>query len=90
MFFNGTLGRKLPVSRAFFYISLGFRNNQGLQIKQNLTFLLKFQVKPPPPPHSYPTRSVWTEMSISRAYYYIFFRVPIKEHFLQVPLAGLP
>jgi hypothetical protein len=35
---KGPLWRELPVSRAFFYISLGFLSKQDLLLKQNLTF----------------------------------------------------
>jgi len=44
----GSLWREIFVSRAFFYISLGFPNKQALLIKQNLTFLSKSPVKEPP------------------------------------------
>jgi hypothetical protein len=42
---TGPQWREFPVSRAFFYITLGFHNKQGLLIKQNLTVLLKSPVK---------------------------------------------
>ena len=42
---TGPQWRDLPVSRAFFCITLGFPNKQGLLIKQNLTVLWESPVK---------------------------------------------
>lgn len=53
---NGPLWRKLPVSRAFFYMSLGFPIKQGPLIKQKLAFLSKSLVK------QCPSEYIWRKM----------------------------
>jgi len=57
----------MSISRAFFYISLGFPNKQAILIKQNLTFLSKSLVKDPLPLYGLLMGPLWREMPVSRA-----------------------
>jgi len=85
----GPLWRELPVSRAFFYMSLKFLNKSSSD-KKNLTLFLKALGKEHPP--MFPkTGTLWKQTPISRAILYISFRVPSKgAPPLQVPLIELP
>jgi hypothetical protein len=67
----------LPISIAFFYISLRFPNKQGLII-QIITFFSKSVVKHRPLP-DVPAGPLWRITLVSRAFVYISFRVPSKE-----------
>ena len=52
---TGPLWRELPVSRAFFYISFGFPNKQGLLTKLfYLSFIAPVQKRPLPVPNRAP------------------------------------
>jgi hypothetical protein len=80
----GPLWRELPVSRTFFYISLGFPNKQGLLIKVNFTFLSKPQYRTIP--CMVPNRALVEKDAPSRVFLYISFMIPSKGP----PLARFP
>jgi hypothetical protein len=42
------------------------------------------------PSSRFPSGALWREITISRAFLYISFRVPTKGDLLQVPITGLP
>ena len=58
----GPLCRGMPISRAFFYTTLGtLKSKWGLLIQQNVKFLSKSRVKEPLHPF-FPTGPLWREM----------------------------
>jgi hypothetical protein len=70
---TGPLRRQLLVSRAFFYISIGFPNKHCSLVTQNFTFLSKSPVKLRLL-HGSPTGPLW----VSRDFLYIYFIVHNK------------
>jgi len=83
------LWRELPISRAFFYISLGFPSKQGLLKKNKFHLPLKASVKEHPL-NGFQQGPYGERCPVSSAFLYISFKVPSKGAPLQVPLAELP